>query len=321
MESRPLSLEGIPADKSEQNRLFSFVDRLGDVLTRHPELPPLVLDDVGVSGMRSDFSPEPPPSADPELHLTPDPLALLGRLVVPSETRAQLDLLIASVQAEPLLYETWGLRKIAPSPRYALTLHGPPGTGKTLAAHAVASALGRNILAASCSQFESTLPGGTDTLEAAFAVAQREGAILLIEDAHLVLSLRVPPETSADTESPTDALRSRLLRCLEQYPVLALFATSLSGSYHPLFQDRIPYLQFPLPDADARFLLWQKHLPAEMPLASDVSLPCLVEAGAGLTGRDIKDAVLSAATQAAIEGSPNVTQSHFLAALQKLNAS
>ena len=309
MESRPLSIGGIPADdadyprKSDYNRLFRFVDQLGTPLPQHPEMPALIIDNAGVSEVQADSLSEP--------HLMPDPLALLDRLVVPDETRAQLEQLIASVQAEPLIYNTWGLRKIAPSPRYALTLHGPPGTGKTLATHAVASALGKNILAASCSQFESTLLGGSDTLEAAFAVAQQEAAILLIEDAHLVLS----------SDISADALRSRLLRCLEQYPVLVIFATNLSGSYHPLFQDRVPYLEFPLPGTDAQHQLWEKHFPPEMPLSADVNISCLVEASAGFSGRDIKDAVLSAATQAAIEGSPNVTQAHLLSAIQTLSAS
>jgi len=308
MESRPLSIEGIPADrpdydrKPDYNHLFRFVDQLGTPLPQHPELPPLTIDAAGVSGMRADFSPEPHPLSDP--------LALLGRLVVSGETRAQLERLIASVQAEPLIYETWGLRKIAPTPRYALTLHGPPGTGKTLAAHAVASALGKNILAASCSQFESPLLDGSDTLEALFAVAQQEAAILLIEDAHLVLS----------SDISADALRGRLLRCLEQYPVLVIFATNLSGSYHPLFQDRVPYLEFPLPGTDAQHQLWEQHFPPEMPLSADVSIPCLIEASAGFSGRDIKDAVLSAATRAAIEGSPNVSQAHLLSAIQTLPA-
>ena len=309
MESRPLTFEGIPADKSgyhksERNGLFLFVDRLGTTLPQHPDLP-LTIDDVGVTGMRT--------------NATPDPQSLLDRLVVSAETRAQLERLIASVQAESLIYETWGLRKIVSSPRYALTFHGPPGTGKTLAAHAVASALGKNILVASCAQLESPLLGGPDTLEAAFAAAQREEAVLLIEDAHLVLS----PLSSADApdlELLADALRSRLLRCLEQYPVLVIFATSLPGLYHPFFQDRVPYLEFPLPDPDAQRQLWEKHLPAELPLSADISIPDLIEAGASFTGRDIQNAVLRAATQAAIEGSPDVTQAHFLSAIQTLIA-
>ena len=277
-----------------------------------PEMAPLTIDGADVSEMQADALPELPPAGDP--------LALLGRLVVPEETRAQLELLIASFHAEILIYDTWGLRKIAPSPRYALTLHGPSGTGKTLAAHAVASALGKKVLAASCSQLESLHFGGPDTLEAAFAAAERENAILLIEDAHLVLSPRLSAEAPM-AEPPADALRSRLLRYLDQYPILVVFATSLSGSYHPLFQNRVPYLAFSLPDTDAQYQLWQKHFPPEMPLGGDVSIANLVEAGASMTGRDIKNAVLRAATQAAIEGSPSVTQSHFLAAIEKLTAS
>ena len=55
-------------------------------------------------------------------------------------------------------------------------------------------------------------------------------------------------------------------------------------------------VEFPRPDRVMRRVIWEKLLPAKMPLAEDVSLDRLAECD--LTGGEIKNAVLNAARHA-----------------------
>ncbi len=316
--SQLLTYKELPPGAFKPRFLFQFVDQRGTVVPR-PAVPPRLSFSAEAFGERPDSPGLLTASAGPEPE--GDGAAgselLLGRLIVPAETRAQVAGLIRAVRAAPLVYDTWGLRSIAPTPQNALTFQGPSGTGKTLAARAVAAALGKKTVIASVPQMESRLRrGGADTLESAFTAAGREDGILVLDDADTLLFC-APPAGAADPEHAA-LLRSRLLRCLDKYSAVVILTATFSGPIHPALEARAPRALFPLPDAAAQAEIWESHLPPELPLAEDVTLDALIEASPGFTGRDIKIAVLRAATAAAVEGSPSVTLSHFLSAIRQL---
>ena len=130
------------------------------------------------------------------------------QLIVPEAVYTNLMLATKIISLERRVFDDWGLRKIEPFPRSALNFYGEPGTGKTLAAHALAAHLGREILLASYGQIESMYHGeGPKNVEAVFYAAQRDKALLFIDEADSLLSKRLTNVTQG-SEQAINSMRS-----------------------------------------------------------------------------------------------------------------
>ena len=247
------------------------------------------------------------------------PLFDFDFLVVPEEVRESLLSSVELVLLEELVFDRWNLRSIEPFPRAALNFHGHPGTGKTLAAHAVASYLSKPILIGSYAQVESKYVGdGSKNVESLFFAAERDGAVLFIDEADSLLSRRLTDVTQG-AEQAINSMRSQLLICMERYRGVVIFSTNLVENYDRAFETRMRHIQFPMPDAEGRRLIWLRHLPRELPLAKDVSVEELCEVD-DVCGRDIKNAVIDAALRAARSRSPRLGQQDLLAALGRVKS-
>lgn len=247
------------------------------------------------------------------------PLFDFNFLVVPPEVKESLLASIELIVLEETVFDRWNLRSIEPFPRAALNFHGNPGTGKTLAAHAVASYLNKPILTASYAEIESKYVGdGAKNIEAVFFAAERDGAVLFIDEADSLLSRRLVDVTQG-AEQAINSMRSQLLICLERYRGVVIFATNLVENYDRAFETRMRHIQFPMPDREARAEIWRRHLPKELPLAKDVSPEELAEID-DVCGRDIKNAVIDAALRAARSRKPHLTQQDLAEALLRVKA-
>ncbi len=237
-----------------------------------------------------------------ERYTATDPLWGMDRLIAPGSLLDELDAVVRMAELESLVFDTWGMRAIEPFPRSVLNFHGPPGTGKTMAAHAVASSLGRSIIAASYADIESRYHGdGPKNVEALFFAAQRDNAVLFIDEADSLLSKRLTNVTQG-SEQAINSMRSQLLICLERHRGVVIFATNLIENYDAAFETRVRNIRFSLPDEEARAAIWRAHLPKQLPLADDVDIPHLAERSDGFCGREIKQAVLDAVFRAARRG-------------------
>jgi SpoVK/Ycf46/Vps4 family AAA+-type ATPase len=214
-----------------------------------------------------------------------------------------LDSLLSAVDAievESVVFDEWGLRKIQPNPRTVLNFYGPPGTGKTLAAHAIAAKLGKKILLASYADIESKFHGdGPKNLKAIFYAAERDNALLFIDEADSLLSKRLT-EVSSGSEQAINSMRSQLLICLEQFRGIVIFATNLVENYDKAFETRVRHVHFPMPDEKCRREIWQQHLPPELPLTADVSVDELAKVD-DVCGREIREAVIDGANRVALK--------------------
>ena len=247
------------------------------------------------------------------------PLFDFDFLVVPDDVRESLLSSVELVLLEELVFDRWNLRSIEPFPRAALNFHGHPGTGKTLAAHAVASYLSKPILMASYAQVESKYVGdGSKNVESVFFAAERDDAVLFIDEADSLLSRRLTDVTQG-AEQAINSMRSQLLICMEQYRGVVIFSTNLVENYDRAFETRMRHIQFPMPDAVNRRLIWQRHLPKELPLGPDVSVDNLAEIE-DVCGRDIKNAVIDAALRAARSRRPSLGQQDLVDALLRIKA-
>jgi SpoVK/Ycf46/Vps4 family AAA+-type ATPase len=249
-----------------------------------------------------------------------EPLYHFEQLIVPDSVKKSLVMAARVIDLERRVFDEWGLRKIEPFPRSALNFYGPPGTGKTLAAHALAAHLGRKILLASYGQIESMYHGeGPKNVEAAFHAAQRDGALLFIDEADSLLSKRLTNVTQG-SEQAINSMRSQLLLCLDQFKGVVVFATNLVENYDAAFETRVRNIEFPVPDFDCRRKIWLVHFPPELPLAGDVAPEELANVG-DLCGREIRNAVVEAAFQAAMNGAPHVARQDLLDSIDRVKAS
>ncbi|WP_433335027.1 ATP-binding protein [Spirillospora sp. CA-294931] len=241
-------------------------------------------------------------------------------LVLPDEVMGQLLAAVAQEEHRSLIYDVWNLRSIKPHPGHAVNLHGPPGTGKTLAAHALAARLGRKLVLGRYSELESRYHGdGPKNLVAIFEAAQRQNAVLFLDEADSLTSRRIGAP-SQGSEHAINAMRTELFMCLDRFPVLTVLATNQVSAYDPAFSSRIRHIRVPLPDKLARRAIWQRHLPPELPLARDVSVNRLAEID-GVSGREICQAVIDAATGAADRHSPALLHCDFVTAIEHIKRS
>lgn len=236
-----------------------------------------------------------------------EPMWRFDQLVLPRELKEILIDCVSFVEVAPLVFDTWNLRSIEPHPSIAINFRGPPGTGKTMAAHGVAEHLGRKILSSRLSDLESKYHGdGPKNIVNLFRSASAQNAVLFIDEAESLLSRRfAQPDQAA--ESAINSMRTELLMALDSFDGLVIFATNLPGSYDTAISSRLTHVDFPTPAFEARLEIWRKHLPAELPLDQNVDLEslALIE---GVTGRDIKRAILGAAVATARRQLPYVSQ-------------
>mgnify|MGYP000856881239 FL=1 len=254
---------------------------------------------------------------DPSRYSAVKPRFSFDQLVLPSDLIQDLNATIKAVEVEKRVFETWGLSKIEPFPRSAINFHGHPGTGKTLAAHAIADKIGKNIIQASYADIESKFHGdGPKNVKALFQAAERDSAVLFIDEADSLLSKRLTNVTQG-SEQAINSMRSQLLICLEQFKGVVIFATNLVTNYDKAFETRVRHIHFSLPDESCRFKIWQCHLPEELPISRDVDVALLAKIE-DVCGRDIKNAVLDAAIRAAIEGKHQISHSDLTEAVDRI---
>ena len=282
---------------------------------------------ISIGDIRQKQQPEASPSgekksiSDPSdiRYLPQEPLYSFKQLILPEETLNAIRNAIELLKVEKTVFDDWGLRTIEPNPRVALNFYGPPGTGKTLAAHAIADYLHKTILIASYAEIESKYHGdGPKNVKAIFAAAEKQDAILFIDEADSLLSKRLLNVTQG-SEQAINSMRSQLLICLEQFHGTVIFATNLIENYDKAFETRIQHIAFKMPDIFCREKIWQAHLLPQLPLAPELSCTDLAQAVEDVCGRDIKNAVIRTAVQAAIRHTL-ITQQDLINTIKNIKA-
>lgn len=273
-------------------------DRKGEKITRKSEKkdkPPEKKDEVLIEDRANKYKSQ-------------APLYTFQQLIVPESVKNRLLDIINIIRLEKTIFDAWGLRELEPNPRSVLNLHGLPGTGKTLAAHALADYSGKRIIVSNYADIEDKFVGESPkNVDALFYAAKRENALLFIDEADILLSKRLARVTQAADQSMNE-IRSQLLVRIEEFNGILVFATNLVESYDIAFDSRIHNVYFPMPDEDCRYRLWRRHIPKKLPLDNEVSLNTLAAQYTNICGRDIKNAVISAAVRAASEGRESVNE-------------
>ncbi|OPZ62625.1 MAG: Proteasome-associated ATPase [Firmicutes bacterium ADurb.Bin506] len=229
-----------------------------------------------------------------------EPRFSFEQMVLAPDVMRNIDSVCARIQHHDVLYGEWGLASIDPGGvRVAVNLYGPPGTGKTMCAEALARRFGRPILEVNYADVESKYVGETPkNIRAAFAAAAAAGAVLFFDEADSILGKRMT-NVQQSADHAVNVSRAVMLRQMDLFEGIVIFATNLASNYDAAFVRRIPYhVYMPLPDEECRARLWQQLIPAAMPGKDTIPVSVLAEASEGMSGGDIKNAIVLAATRA-----------------------
>jgi SpoVK/Ycf46/Vps4 family AAA+-type ATPase len=245
------------------------------------------------------------------------PERTLADVVLPPRTQRMLEQALAEFRNHTLIFSRWGLGERHNSGRgLAFNFAGPPGTGKTICAEALAHELGMKLLVVDYAEAESMWIGETPkNIVAAFRAAAEKNAVLFFDEADAIATRRsAGAPLRADREANLTV--NILLRELEAFNGIVIFATNLATNLDPAFERRIrTHVLFEMPGLEERARIWQLQIhPQKTPLAPDVDFRRLAERYV-VSGGDIKNAVIKAAAAAAAEPGPDlgkhIKQRHF----------
>jgi SpoVK/Ycf46/Vps4 family AAA+-type ATPase len=254
------------------------------------------------------------------------PVRTFADVILPAETRRTLDEALAQVRNHTLIFGRWGLgERHASGLGLAFNFAGPPGTGKTICAEAIAHALGMKLLVVDYAEVESMWMGETPkNIAGVFRAAVEQGAVLFFDEADAIATRR-SMVTGLGQDRESNLTVNVLLRELDGFNGVVIFATNLAAHFDPAFERRIrTHVRFVMPGVEERERIWQVQIhPRKTPLARDVNFKALA-AKYETSGGDIKNAVLKAAASAAAEPGSDagkaIHQRHFERAVEDVLA-
>lgn len=250
-----------------------------------------------------------------------------SRIILQAQLEQDIRKTLEVLKSRKVIYEDWGFEEVDPQPKAILNFHGPSGTGKTITAHAVAAEVGRKILALKYSEIESKYVGDAPkNLAAAFEQARKDNAVIFFDEADSFLGRRIT-NVSSSSDQAVNSLRSQMLIQLEEFEGIVIFATNLVKNYDKAFESRIfKHLKFELPNSDQRKSIILKHIPIKVPFSgterfSVDEIEKLVQWSDGFSGREIKNAILEALTNAVIEKRNTVIFGDYEIAFKRIRQS
>lgn len=199
------------------------------------------------------------------------PTANWDSLVLSADRTQQLRESLDRLMQQGRVLDDWGFLSGRPGARGVRMLFaGPPGTGKTLAAEVLAHTIGVDLLVVDLARVVSKWIGETEkNLSDVFDAAERTHAVLLFDEADALFGKRTEVSDAHDRYANLET--AYLLARLERFDGLAILSTNLRNNIDPAFTRRLEFVvDFDEPSVEERSAIWQRHLPANAPLADDV---------------------------------------------------
>ncbi|MBM9506705.1 ATP-binding protein [Actinacidiphila acididurans] len=225
-------------------------------------------------------------------------------LVLPADPLAQLRELAARARHRDRVLGEWGMRPGGGRGRGVTALFaGDSGTGKTMSAEVIAADLGLDLYTVDLATVIDKYIGETEkNLERIFSEAAGINGVLLFDEADAIFGKRSEVKDAHDRYANVES--AYLLQRMETFDGLALLATNLRANLDDAFTRRLDLVvDFPLPDALQRRLLWDRSLGRTLPRADDLDLDFCAHAFE-LAGGNIRSIAVTAAYLAAESGAP-----------------
>jgi len=231
-----------------------------------------------------------------------EPKYVWNDIVLPHDQFEQLRDVCNYVKYRPLVYEEWGFyQKLSLGKGLNVLFAGPSGTGKTMAAEIIANELGLDLYKIDLAMVVSKYIGETEkNLDRIFKEAQDSNSILFFDEADAVFGKRSEVRDSHDRYANIEI--AYLLQRMEEYQGIVILATNFYKNLDEAFARRMHFsVEFPLPEEEDRYRIWQRAFPGAAPLSGDVDLIFMARQFR-ITGGNIKNIALSAAFLAADNG-------------------
>lgn len=244
------------------------------------------------------------------------PKYTLNDIYLPQETIEELENALALMDNFDLIYNSWGWGQKEPAAKTIMCFYGAPGTGKSMCAEVVADYLKRDILMASYSDIQSEYVGvGPKNLKAVFEQAEEKKAVLFFDEADSFLRKRTS-DTSSSASMHYNSMTNEMMKHLEDFNGLVIFATNLTENTDDAFKTRITCsIEFKVPDKTGRVNIIKKTVPEKLPLIkpfSEEDYLSIADICDGFVGRDIRNAVKSVITKGAREKTYPFTVENFI---------
>ncbi|WP_435098279.1 proteasome-activating nucleotidase Pan2 [Halorubrum sp. N11] len=209
-------------------------------------------------------------------------------------------------------------------PPSGVLLHGPPGTGKTMLAKAVANESDATFIKMAGSELVRKFIGeGARLVRDLFELAaEREPAVIFIDEIDAVASKRTDSKTSGDAEVQRTMMQllSEMDGFDDRGEVRIMAATNRfdmldEAILRPGRFDRL--IEVPEPNAEGRERILEIHT-QEMNVAPDTDVGAIARELDGYSGADIASLATEAGMFAVRDGRTEVTQADFEQAREKL---
>ncbi|MEU2510949.1 ATP-binding protein [Streptomyces syringium] len=237
-------------------------------------------------------------------------------LVLPPDPLTQLRELTARARHRDLVLGEWGMRPGGGRGRGVTALFaGDSGTGKTMSAEVIAADLGLDLYTVDLSTVIDKYVGETEkNLERIFSEAAGINGVLLFDEADAIFGKRSEVKDAHDRYANVES--AYLLQRMESFDGLAILATNLRANLDDAFTRRLDLvIDFPVPDAEQRLLLWERCLGRVLPRSASLDLKFCAESFE-LAGGNIRSVAVTAAYLSAESGEP-VTMTDLIRGVQR----
>ncbi|MFJ5708020.1 ATP-binding protein [Streptomyces sp. NPDC093105] len=245
-----------------------------------------------------------------------EPTVTWNDLVLPPDTETQLRELTSRARHRDHVLGTWSMRPGGGRGRGVAALFaGDSGTGKTMSAEVIAADLGLDLYTVDLATVIDKYVGETEkNLERIFTEAEGVNGVLLFDEADAIFGKRSDVKDAHDRYANVES--AYLLQRMESFDGLAILATNLRANLDDAFTRRLDLIiDFPVPDAPQRLLLWDRTLGPHLPRATDLDLDFCANAFE-LSGGNIRSIAVTAAYLAADSGGP-LTMRMLIHAVQR----
>lgn len=162
-------------------------------------------------------------------------------------------------------------------PGFKVLFTGPPGTGKTLTATLLGKYCKMDVYRVDLSMVVSKYIGETEkNLSGVFNLAESKDWILFFDEADALFGKRSKTTDSHDRYANQEV--SYLLQRMEDFDGLVILCSNFKKNIDEAFFRRFQLvLDFEIPDAHNRLIIWKKSLTNDFKYAEDIDLEVLAE--------------------------------------------